>query len=69
MVDARFVNVEGLETPCLLVCRDTDYPEEIVVDFDSAPARVDSRKGPVTYRLQPSTADTPEPVYVEIFQE
>jgi hypothetical protein len=65
MVAARFVNVEGLETPCLLVCRDANYPEEI----DSAPRDVDSRKGPVTYRLQPSTADTPEPVYVEVFQE
>ena len=69
MVAARFVNVEGLERPCLLVCRDSNYPEEIVVDFDSAPARVDSRKGPVTYRLQPSTADTAEPVYVEVFHE
>lgn len=69
MVDARFVKVEGLETPCLLVCGETQVPEEIVIDFGTAPEGCDVRRGPVTYRLQPSSMGCTEPVYVEIFDD
>ncbi len=71
MVEARFVRLEGLGTPCLLLSPDAQLPDELVVDLahqERLPVGVES-KGRVTYRLQPSSIERGEPVYVEIFDD
>ncbi|MCA8943372.1 MAG: hypothetical protein KDB80_12485 [Planctomycetes bacterium] len=68
MAEARFVELEGMAAPCLLVCGD-DFPDEIVVDYSTEPQSELSRRGPIVYRLQPSTTKEPHPVYVEVFDE
>jgi hypothetical protein len=68
MAEARFVHLEGQEQPCLLISPDGSIPEELVVEFPpESSARGGARR--VTYRLQPSSAEAAEPVYVEIFDE
>jgi len=70
MVEARFVQLEGVETRCLLVCPDANMPEELVIDFSRHPPQPDREpRGQVTFRLQPSSIDQAEPVYVEIFDD
>ena len=34
MADARFVRIEGMDKPCLLVCEDKKLPDEIVVELE-----------------------------------
>ena len=70
MAEARVVRVEGFEQPCLLICEHGELPEELVVDFRKAGGRFGGDRGePVTYRLQPSSLEESEPVYVEIFDD
>ena len=69
MAEGRFVHLEGLESPCLLVCADNSMPEEIVVDYAAEDQAELGRRGAIVYRLQPSTAERTHPVYVEIFDE
>ena len=60
MARARFVQVEGLGNPCLVVCEDDgELPEELIVDFAKTGHRLaKERQEPVTYRLQPSSASS-----------
>ena len=69
MAEARFVNLEGLESPCLLVSNDGSMPEEIVVDYAPEDQAELARRGSIIYRLQPSTAEKAHPTYVEVFDE
>ena len=71
MAEARFIHLEGVESPCLLVCHDDDIPEELVVDYPDAevPTSHLSVRGKIVYRLQPTTAKGAHPVYVEVFDE
>ena len=68
MAAARFVHLEGIETPCLLVCDET-MPEELVVDYPEKNGDDIAGRGSVVYRLQPSTAGGAHPTYVEVFDE
>ena len=68
MAEARFVELEGVEAPCLLVCGN-EFPDEIVVDYSTESENELQRRGAIVYRLQPSTAQAPHPVYVEVFDE
>lgn len=67
MATARFVKIDGLDAPCLLVSGEADAPEELVIDYP-ADGGEPERKG-VVYRLQPSSSNEPRPVYVEVFDE
>ncbi|MBK8978891.1 MAG: hypothetical protein IPM29_23570 [Planctomycetes bacterium] len=67
---ARLVKIEGLDKPCLVVCGEHGLPDELVIDFRGTHEHwAEQREGPVTFRLQPSTTDDPEPVYVEMFDD
>lgn len=68
MAEARFVQLEGLDSPCLLVCAEGAMPEELVVDYQEESDETPKR-GSVVYRLKPSSAEMPHPVYVEVFDE
>jgi hypothetical protein len=68
MADARFVKLEGFEQPCLLVCPDGAMPEELGVEFPVAEGEV-GKRGPVVYRLQPSSAAETRPIYMQVFDE
>ena len=65
MAAARYVKLEGVEDPCVLVSADGSIPEELVVEHSEKNDVV--RR--VVYRLQPSTASEERPVYVEVFDE
>jgi hypothetical protein len=68
--EARFVRIEGLDKPCLLLAEGDALPDEIVVDFRKSNEHwAHERRGPVTFRLQPSSVDDPEPSYVEVFDD
>ena len=70
MADARLVRIEGLDKPCLLVCEGDQLPDELVIDFrKSGEHWARERRGPVTFRLQPSSVGDPEPSYVEVFDD
>lgn len=71
MVNARFVRIEGLHTPCLVVCSGDELPEELVVDFSQTSSNLGvERREPVTFRLQPSSLEQGgDPVYVEMFDD
>ena len=72
MVAARFVQLEGVRSPCIILLEQDQLPEELVVSFDGPDAVRHPevpRKGQVVYRLVPRTASEPEPVYREIFDE
>ena len=70
MADARFVRIEGLDKPCLLVCDHDELPDELVVDFRNSDEHwAHEREKPVTFRLQPSSVGDKEPSYVEVFDD
>ena len=70
MAVARMVRLEGIDKPCVLLTEDGRLPEEVVIDLSRLPALAGhERREPVTFRLQPSSVDDPEPHYVEIFDE
>lgn len=70
MAEARFVRIEGLDKPCLLISESDALPDELVVDFRrSSEHWARERTGPVTFRLQPSSVGDPEPSYVEVFDD
>lgn len=70
MINAKVVKLEGIDAPCILLAPHGEVPEELVVDFSNAShAALASRKGPRTYRLQPSSAGEAEPSYRELFEE
>jgi hypothetical protein len=70
MAVARVVRLDGVDQPCLLLTEDGRLPEELVVDVPRS-GRLGSHegRGRVTFRLQPSSLDEPEPLYVEMFDE
>jgi hypothetical protein len=70
MAIARVVRLDGIERPCLLLTEDGRLPEELIVDLSKAGSlgRTDGRSR-VTFRLQPSSVDEPEPGYAEMFDE
>ena len=70
MTVARIVRLDGFEHPCLLLTDDGRLPEEVVVDLSRVPQLAGhERPDPVTFRLQPSSVDDPEPSYVEMFDD
>jgi hypothetical protein len=70
MAVARIVRLEGFDKPCLLLTEDGRLPEEVVVDLSRVPRLAgQERAASVTFRLQPSTVEDPEPSYVEMFDD
>jgi|RhiMethySRZTD1v2_1073278.scaffolds.fasta_scaffold450070_2 hypothetical protein len=69
MLDARMVRLEGIGTPCILLQPLGEVPEELVISFAGVQHPEVPKKGPTTFRLVPSTAQDPEPLYRELFQE
>ncbi len=69
-MEARFVKIEGLEKPCLIVCPQGHIPDELVIDYGQGQPNTEAAKtGEVIYRLQPSSTLESEPAYVEMFDE
>ena len=69
MFQAQVVRLEGIESPCLLVLPHGEVPEELVIDFSKIDHDALPKRGPTTYRLEPSSAQEPEPQYRELFDE
>jgi len=69
MLQAQLVRLEGVETPCILLAPHGEVPEELVIDFSKTGHGKLVKKGPTTYRLEPSSAQEPEPQYRELFDE
>jgi hypothetical protein len=68
-LEARLVRLEGIEPPCILLMPHGEAPEELVVDFRGTEHDQFHRTGPTTYRLEPSSANEPQPLYRELFDE
>ncbi len=69
MLRAQLVRLEGIGTPCILLAPHGEVPEELVIDFSQTNHDELPKTGPTTYRLEPSTAQEPEPQYRELFDE
>ena len=69
MLKARVVHLEGVDLPCLLLTPHGEVPEELVVDFGEQGHQKLPHRGPTTFRLEPSSAEEPEPSYRELFDE
>ena len=70
-MEARIVRLEGISVPCLLVVQaGQSVPDEIEVEIRDIGRKLEfDRSGRVTWRLQPSSREADEPVYVEVFDE
>ena len=70
MTHARFVRLEGLDKPCLVVSESGDLPDELIIDFSKTNEHwAHERSEPVTFRIQPSSRDDDQPSYVEMFDD
>ena len=70
MHKARLIRLDGVTPPCILLAPHGEVPEQLVVDFAEIDDSADvPHRGPMTYRLEPSTAEERTPVYRELFEE
>jgi hypothetical protein len=69
VLEARLVRLEGIEPPCVLLLPQGEKPEELVIDFSRSGHSRIPKNVPTTYRLEPSSANDPEPLYRELFDE
>ena len=69
VLEARLVRLEGIESTCILLLPHGETPEELVVDLRGTEHDEFHRSGPTTYRLEPSSAHDPQPLYRELFDE
>ncbi len=70
MLRARVVRLEGVDQPCILLSPHGEVPEELVIDFgEGADGHELAKRGPTTYRLEPSSAAESRPAYRELFDE
>jgi len=68
-VETRLVRLEGIGSPCIILSAQGDIPEELEVNFSGTAHAEVPKHGPTTYRLEPSTAHDPQPLYRELFEE
>ena len=64
------MHLEGIDSPCILLSPNGEVPEQLVVDFGGEKTTEElSKAGTTTFRLEPSSADDPAPVFRELFDE